>query len=549
MKRAVLIAALGLALGLPASAAASVSCEYDAPTESLTVTTTGGSINMDTSNGEILVQEWGSHVDSCQEIATLSDTSEIEIVDSYSDSSVFGSIFEIRGLAQFAPGIPITLTLPDSDRDVLELIGGPENDHWTFGDAGIDTDGEGGPDITYSAAPPASIVATGEGGSNVLSARGGSGTGPPVSTSHVGLLSVGKSVDTLEGTEGNDEFSIGSGPDVVRGFGGDDYIVQNGKGDDLIEGGAGEDLLGFFQSSQGVTVDLSRTTQDTGEGVDTILGIEDVSGSEGDDSLIGDEGPNRLYGWMGDDALEGGGGDDTLEGGTGRDTVTYADAPAGVEANLLFERATGGAGIDTLIGMENLIGSPFADFLIGDGQNNTIIGRGGSDVVRALDGNDLVKVRDGMSDEVTCGPGVDGAVADSRSVDAIYKDCEQVDAFPEIPRLGPPPVAHLGLRLGGALDQPLLKQRTVVVQVRCLEKACDAVATGRAQSPKLRLRPAVARLAADTPARLHLRLGRRQLAAIRSLLAAGKHPKLTIIVTAAASGEVVRRTMVVTARR
>ncbi len=89
--------------------------------------------------------------------------------------------------------------------------------------------------------------------------------------------------------------------------------------------------------------------------------------------------------------LAGGAGDDSLIGGAGRDTADYRSAPAGVTVNL-FEATqdTGGAGIDTLIDIESLIGSSFRDFMAADVGANRLDGRGGQDTLRGRGGADTL---------------------------------------------------------------------------------------------------------------------------------------------------------------
>ena len=63
----------------------------------------------------------------------------------------------------------------------------------------------------------------------------------------------------------------------------------------------------------------------------------------------------------GEDLLDGGEGDDTLDGGTGIDTASYALAAGGcvaVSLALAGAQDTGGAGIDTLLSIENLTAAP-----------------------------------------------------------------------------------------------------------------------------------------------------------------------------------------------
>ncbi|WBY06481.1 calcium-binding protein [Sphingomonas sp. 7/4-4] len=112
-----------------------------------------------------------------------------------------------------------------------------------------------------------------------------------------------------------------------------------------------------------------------GEGQDWLIG------GDGADTVSGDAGHDTLRGGEGDDLLRGGAGDDTIIGGAGVDTVTYADAQSGVEIDLslLEEQLTRSAGVDTLLSIENLIGSNFADVLASDVGANRLTGGGGND--------------------------------------------------------------------------------------------------------------------------------------------------------------------------
>jgi len=110
----------------------------------------------------------------------------------------------------------------------------------------------------------------------------------------------------------------------------------------------------------GVTVNLAAATAtDNWGNTDTLVSIENVQGSPYADTLIGDAGNNLL---------EGGNGDDFLDGGAGLDTAAYSSsiAPVTVNLSLTGSQNTGGAGIDTLVNVENLQGSAYADTLLGD---------------------------------------------------------------------------------------------------------------------------------------------------------------------------------------
>ena len=64
-----------------------------------------------------------------------------------------------------------------------------------------------------------------------------------------------------------------------------------------------------------MTANLSAGTA-TGEGADTMAGIEALFGTVQGDHLIGDDGPNSFFGSDGDDLIEAGDGDDFIDGGT-----------------------------------------------------------------------------------------------------------------------------------------------------------------------------------------------------------------------------------------
>ncbi len=79
-------------------------------------------------------------------------------------------------------------------------------------------------------------------------------------------------------------------------------------------------------------------------------------------------------------------GNDVLTGTLANDTVTYAYATAPVTVSLAVTtpqntQNTGGAGLDTLTDIDNLIGSDFNDNLIGNTQNNALEGGAGNDTL------------------------------------------------------------------------------------------------------------------------------------------------------------------------
>jgi Ca2+-binding RTX toxin-like protein len=137
-------------------------------------------------------------------------------------------------------------------------------------------------------------------------------------------LDGGAGADRLFGGAGNDtllgDFTVASG-DTARETlsGGDDLdMIFAGVRRETIDGGTnagGIDVLSYAFSTTAVTVDLQAGTGSGGfANGDTIVGIEGVSGSSRDDTLLGS---SR------DDFLEGGAGNDTLTGRGGSDTFWY----------------------------------------------------------------------------------------------------------------------------------------------------------------------------------------------------------------------------------
>jgi Ca2+-binding RTX toxin-like protein len=128
------------------------------------------------------------------------------------------------------------------------------------------------------------------------------------------------------------------------------------------------------------------------EGKDTLTGTSGpdvICGLGGNDVIDGMGGNDILLGGPGNDRLIGGPGDDTLDGGDGRDTASYAPAPTGVTVNLLTGTASG-HGNDSLVAVEDVIGSRFADSITGEGKGNRLRAGGGNDAVHGQGGNDIV---------------------------------------------------------------------------------------------------------------------------------------------------------------
>ncbi|QEI44253.1 Bifunctional hemolysin/adenylate cyclase (plasmid) [Dolichospermum sp. UHCC 0315A] len=217
--------------------------------------------------------------------------------------------------------------------------------------------------------------------------------------------SLGNSFTATNTGSGEDNLQGGDGADLIKGEGENDRIF-GGDGNDDIAGGLGDDTLGG----------------DAGNDL--------IKGEEGNDIISGGDDDDVLEGGLGDDTLRGDAGNDLIKGEEGNDTVTYDNSPNSVVVNLdrnqgfanlggflhesVFlhhqfvesdleptfainagEGQDGFGGIDTLIDLENAIGSDYADVLIGDDGDNKLFGLKGNDVFISNVGNDSLEGNEG----------------------------------------------------------------------------------------------------------------------------------------------------------
>ena len=258
------------------------------------------------------------------------------------------------------------------------------------------------------------------------------------------------STNILNGTTSSDTMIGRACDDQLFGNGGNDRL-NGGTQNDLLNGGAGIDTANYSNiliggtthigATAGVIVNLNLAgAQNTmGAGFDTLVSIENLTGSNfrdalagnsstnvlsglaGNDILAGAGGTDQLFGGDGNDLLNGGTHNDLLIGGLGSDTADYGTftigrqpvigATAGVTVTLTVQgvaQNTVGAGLDTLVSMENLTGSNFNDTLTGNNANNVLTGRAGNDTLNGGNGNDTLQ-GDSGNDTLNGGAGLDTA--------------------------------------------------------------------------------------------------------------------------------------------
>lgn len=237
-------------------------------------------------------------------------------------------------------------------------------------------------------------------------------------------LSGGAGDDRLYGYGGSDTLTGGAGKDTLDGGDGfDTLIAGNGKpafdpsdpfgggvkagalvADTLI-GGAGIDtaaftdlslpgsLDGFGTDGVAVKLDAGRTVKAmVGKTVvATLSGIENLDGSDGNDTLTGDKTDNALTGRGGKNRLDGGAGNDTADyswfyGYQASLSITLKD-----KGDVTVGNTIGQAFQDTLRSIENLTGSQNDDTLTGNKFDNVLRGDSGNDTLKGKGGNDTLE--------------------------------------------------------------------------------------------------------------------------------------------------------------
>ena len=191
-------------------------------------------------------------------------------------------------------------------------------------------------------------------------------------------LSGGFGNDVLMGGEGDDTLYGRDGADLLMGGDGDD-VLAGGPGGDTIDGGLGIDTVSYHGGASGVMVDLGGGIATIAGVSDTLTGVERVRGTDSADTLIG--GGSDVY-----EGFEGMGGADTIDGGAGFDEVIYANSATGVTVDLGAGTASDG---DVFTNIEGVVGSEYADTLIGGGGDDVLTGGLGGDTLTGGAGSDV----------------------------------------------------------------------------------------------------------------------------------------------------------------
>lgn len=316
----------------------------------------------------------------------------------------------------FSDGSSVFIGNPNAAEN---LTGGPAGDVFFGGgmyglfprNGGQDSfDGGSGNDIIYLGGSGA-----GSGGNGNDTVYGGDSISGGIGNDY---LSVYPNTTNVSGGDGDDDIGSwdynASKPIYIDAGAGNDYIGGvYSTGNDTYIGGSGIDLLYYGSEVDDIIVDINnKGPQQVNAltGFDIIVGFENLTSGDGNDSLRGDSGDNILISIGGDDTLNGEAGNDILGpgdgrsvviGGAGIDTLSFASGFGADQVNsTTINLATGVTqafnfyGLPwapgTVTGVEAVVGSMGQDTIIGSTAAETLSGGYGYDSLASGGGNDQI---------------------------------------------------------------------------------------------------------------------------------------------------------------
>jgi Ca2+-binding RTX toxin-like protein len=331
-------------VGAQAASAAIVSCSFGGGT--LTVNVSGGTTTFSAeADGDITLN--GVVTDpNCTSIpagkATLANTTAIAVNGTAVNETVVIDLLVNWGTINWTIDLGAQgAVLPG---DIVELDGGAASATTdlavSVGASGIDLDDDGDLDATVANVERIDIV--GGAGDDYLCGGGSTITGGPTTVAM--NVNGGAGYDDLCGGLGSDTITAGADGAAA------DYLLFTGP----------------------ITATLGAPGTVTGAGTDTLVNIDDIYGSQGNDTITGDADYNDIAGGPGDDKINGG-------SGTEADLADFWDSAEAVTVDLAANTATGN-GNDTITNMEDVFGSDFNDSIAGaKDEDNFIDGSAGVD--------------------------------------------------------------------------------------------------------------------------------------------------------------------------
>jgi VCBS repeat-containing protein len=274
------------------------------------------------------------------------------------------------------------------DNDTISVGGGSNTVIASGGDDSIDVTGAFGTFFDYTGAPVTIDIDVNLGPASGTVTKGPYGTD---TITGIDTLSVDEDGLGFRTADGNDTFNVDVDPDLF-------IQIDGGLGNDTVSVTNGSVRVSYLSNGSGITyvsndgARVSGTVTGADAGTDTLVNVNEIRGTEFDDTFTGGDGNERFI-------LRGG--NDTVDGGGGFDTVRFDRSGIGpVTVDLVAGTATGTSnGIafsHQLTDIERIRGSRQDDDVIsGAGADETLEGLGGNDILNGRGGNDTLVGGDG----------------------------------------------------------------------------------------------------------------------------------------------------------
>ena len=231
----------------------------------------------------------------------------------------------------------------------------------------------------------------------------------------LGLIDVGyKAQPALGDIDGDGDLDtfVGNGSGDIQFFANNGLLLVSTAGNNTLTGTpSNNDTASYVAATKPITVSLLINSQQNtvGAGLDTLISIENLTGSAFNDRLTGNTLNNVLDGKAGNDTLRGWSGADTMIGGLGNDTYFIENAK-----DVVIEKLNEGTDIVSSnviytlpVHVENLTLTGVAAINgTGNSQNNTITGNSAANRLNGGAGNDTLDGGLG-ADKLTGGTGKD----------------------------------------------------------------------------------------------------------------------------------------------
>ncbi|WP_413746718.1 calcium-binding protein [Synechococcus sp. MIT S9507] len=155
------------------------------------------------------------------------------------------------------------------------------------------------------------------------------------------------SVENLIAGNYSDQLTGTNGSNTIQALSGNDWIYA-AAGNDVINGGSGSDTAVFSGNNNKINLNTTNL-QNTGDGKDQLISIENVNAGSGNDTVTGNKAKNTLNGQSGNDKLYGAAGNDKLIGGAVNDVLFGGSGDDIIDGGIGSDKMNGGSGNDVFV--------------------------------------------------------------------------------------------------------------------------------------------------------------------------------------------------------